>query len=316
MTTPNKTEIYSRALELYFQHEYRNGNHATINPEYSELLESGFISEAQTNLMMNPESLFGLGKIIKSKEEPKNVHVPLDKTIPLDTTEAMESGTFSSGTSGSGKTYLNFHIADQLMKEGVIVYVIDPSQKWQRLSSIPNVITITYPMKIVWQNGTTKQSTIFDVSFLTSPEKLEFTNAICKTILDSRKKSNYRPQTFIIFEEGQLYFPEGSMKGKNNDPAKEVVTNGRNYHIRYGVITQFPSLIDKTLIKMCKQRYFGWTNERNDVKYIAEIIGVDWAYKLRKLETGEFMYSYPTRTHDVSKIKTPMYVAKSTPKGT
>jgi len=273
MTTPRKEEIYSRALELYFQHEYRNGNHATINPEYSELLESGFVSQAQTNLMMNPESLFGLGKIIKSKEEPKNAHVPLTKTIPIDTTEAMQTGTFTSGTSGSGKTILNFHFAEQLMKQGTIVYVIDPSQKWVTHSGIPNVIRITYPMRIEWQDGTVRQSTIFDVSMLTFPQRVEFTNVFCKTILDSRKISKYRPDTFVVFEEGQLYFPQGSMRStKRQSPAIELITNGRNYNTRYGVITQFPSMIDKLLVKMTKQRYFGWTNEPNDVRYIAEII--------------------------------------------
>lgn len=222
--------------------------------------------------------------------------------------EAMRTGTFTSGTSGSGKTVLNFHFAERLMQAGAIVYIIDPSQAWPKGSSIPNLIQITFPMTVEWKNGTSAQSTIFDVSRLTYPQRVQFAETFCKTIMDDRKNKSYRPPTFVIFEEGQLYFPQGSMRSlKRHSSAVELVTNGRNFNVRFGVITQFPSMIDKLLIKMCKQRYFGWTNEPNDVDYIDDIIGKEHAKNLEKLEVGEFIYSYPVRKGGTRQIKVPMF---------
>jgi len=58
MGTPKKDEIIQKALELWVRDQYRNGcgHLAEITPEYSELLESGYISAAQSELMRNLET--------------------------------------------------------------------------------------------------------------------------------------------------------------------------------------------------------------------------------------------------------------------
>jgi DNA helicase HerA-like ATPase len=85
--------------------------------------------------------------------------------------------------------------------------------------------------------------------------------------------------------------------------AIELVTNGRNFKVRYGTITQFPTMIDRLLIKMTKQRYFGWTNEPDDIRYIASIIGREMAKELPRLDIGEFIYSCAIRNGYVKKCK-------------
>lgn len=248
-----------------------------------------------------------------------------DIRIPFDSEEALRTGTFTSGSSGSGKTVLNFHFADILMRmpkwtdpqgnvwtDGAIVYVIDPSQAWRK-SSVSNLLDIRYPEKgqvrFTFKNGNARQSTVFDVSMLTYKQRIELTEKLCKTLLDHRKRSERRPPTFVVFEEAQLIFYQGSMRSlKRHSNAVELVTNGRNFNIRYGVITQFPSMIDKLLVKMTRQRYFGWTSEPNDIDYIEEIVGKDEAQFLPTLEVGEFMYSYPRRGNEgATKIKVPMF---------
>lgn len=230
--------------------------------------------------------------------------------------EALRTGTFTGGSSGSGKTVLNYHLADILMRKGVIVYVIDPSQAWQKGSSIPNVHRVGYPSTITFKNGNsldgetlTKNGTIFDVSFLAYPQRVDFTETFCKWLLDDRKASQTRPPTFVFFEECQLVFYQGSMRSlKRHSNAVELVTNGRNFNVRYGVITQFPSMIDKLLIKMTRQRFFGYTSETNDVNYIEEIIGKEMAKELPNLGVGEFLYSFPRRGHTPTQlIKVPMF---------
>jgi len=229
------------------------------------------------------------------------------QALECDLVEAMRTGIFISGTTGSGKSNLGLIIADLLMKNNIIVYVVDPSQVW-RNSSVLRVLRMEYPMTVKWKDGTVAESTVFDVSFLTYPQRLEFVEKFCRTLLDARKKSTHRQATFVFFEEGQLYFSQGTMRSpKSFDSSVELVTNGRNFGVRYGVITQFPSSIDKLLIKITKQRYFGWTNEPNDIGYIEGIIGKEMAKELPNLDVGEFIYSYAGRNGGAMKVLVPLF---------
>jgi hypothetical protein len=304
MTTPRKSEILEKAVELWFNEQWQNGLRTSIVPTEQELAEGGYVASARSMLMRN-----------KYRSEVENKDYLEDvEGLRFDVKEAMQTGVFCSGTSGSGKTNLMFHVADRLMQKGVTVYVVDPSQVWEKGSNVPNVLRVTFPMRVSWQGGKPEHSTVFDVSRLTFPQRMQFANLLCKTLLDKAKASEYDPETFVIFEECQLYFYQGSMRSLKQSDAIELVTNGRNYNIRYGIITQFPSMIDKLLIKMTKQKYFGWTNEKNDVEYIQSIIGRENAQELEKLETGEFIYSYPVRGHGTKKIETEKFERQVKPR--
>lgn len=73
-----------------------------------------------------------------------------------------------------------------------------------------------------------------------------------------------------------------------------VVTEGRGYNIRFGCITQFASMLDKNALRYMRQRFFGATDELNDVNYIEGFIG-DKAEELKTLKAGQFIYSHPAK---------------------
>lgn len=317
MVTPTKPEIIDKAFEL---HHEKNHNVSSINPTVKELKEDGTFEQAKRELMRNDHSYRdyieqearSLGLLEEKAEEKRET-----SKFTVDLRELMRTGCFSSGTSGSGKTFLNFVVADRLMEKGVIVFVVDPSQVWSR-SNVPHRIRIDkLPATITFEDGNARNGkliqngTVFDVSMLTYKERVEFTEDLCKWLLNKRKRSKVRPPTFVFFEEGHLYFYEGSMRSlKRQSNAVELVTNGRNFNIRYGVICQFPSMIDKVLIKITRQRWFGCTSEPNDLRYIEDIIGSEMAEQLSSLETGEFVYSYPKRNSKPRVIRVPKFEQK------
>jgi hypothetical protein len=57
MVTPNKQAILEKAKELWVKDQIRNGcsELAELNPEYKELLESGYIYAAQQELMRSTD---------------------------------------------------------------------------------------------------------------------------------------------------------------------------------------------------------------------------------------------------------------------
>ena len=109
-----------------------------------------------------------------------------------------------------------------------------------------------------------------------------------------------------MFEDAQLYLPNHGLRANVYQEVMRLVTTGRNFNIRYGLITQFPSMVDKTCVKMTKQRYFGWTNEKNDITYLKAFLG-ERVSELETLEVGQFLYDYGKTT---KRIQAPKFEAE------
>lgn len=237
--------------------------------------------------------------------------VGLKYTFPFDFKKALKSGFFVSGTSGSGKTNLAFCLVDRLMEEGVVVYVFDPSQAWRKKSNIPywvRVVPGEYTLKLP-----AGKSVIFDISELYVKEQREFVQQFCRTLFASRvskgKDVSKEPWIFLIFEEAQLYVPQSAMRSKAFQEVMRIITVGRNFRIRFGLITQFASTVDKLCVKMTEQRYFGKSDELNDIKYLQNFVG-EKTKLLPDLKIGEFLYDFGNKTE---KIKTPLFQSGTTP---
>ena len=285
--TPTKEQILERANEQY----HKDNAHICTNPEESELRESGYLFSAQAELMLS-EKRKNSQWLDLDKTQTLDKETQETESLMFDVNEAMASGIFISGTSGSGKTNLAFHFAKKLMQHGVVVFTLDPSQAWQN-SSIPTNLTIpqpTQPTQINWK----AESTIFDISTLYVKDQRKFTEQFCQAIFTAAT-NGFNPKIFIFFEDAQLYIPNHGLRANVFQEVMRLITCGRNYNIRFGLITQFASMVDKTAIKMCKQRYFGWTNEKNDLAYLKNFLG-NRASELETLATGQFLYDYGNTT--------------------
>ena len=209
--------------------------------------------------------------------------------IPFDKEEAMRSGVYISGTTGTGKSDIAMYQAEELMKEGIIVIVFDPTQDWQNRSNIPSY-TVTQTLLGFERN------IIYDISHLTNTQQQELVEWFCKQLIlyQASLPQEKRKPHFIIFEEAHTYFPEGCMRAKRYQNTVRMMTQGRNYGIRFACITQFASLIDKNAMRYMKQRYIGYTDEPNDVEYILKFFPKQFREQaekwLRKLEAGQFIY--------------------------
>lgn len=303
MVTPKREKILARAIELWKTDQYRNGcsELAEANPEYSELLESGYIAASRSELMRDQH---------RSEVESKNYLPEFPSKLQFDVAEGLKTGFYISGTTGTGKSDVVMYIADILMREGITVFVFDPSQDWMTRSSIPYCLMVDAekPLDVVL-NG---HSTVFDMSILTIPQQKILVEWFCKTIFEhqARIPNENRKQYFIIFEEAHTYFPEGCMRSKTYQNAVRLLTQGRNYKVRMGCVTQFSSLVDKNVMRYMKQRYFGYTDELNDVYYLKAFLD-SHASKLRGLGAGEFLYYH---AGDIQKISIESYENSTTPK--
>ncbi len=63
-------------------------------------------------------------------------------------------------------------------------------------------------------------------------------------------------------------------------------------------------------MKYMTQRYFGYTDELNDVEYLRGFVGKKWSEKLKTLKSGEFLYYH---RGSVRRIRIKPYRAKTIP---
>jgi hypothetical protein len=283
---PKREQVLAHARELFFQQAYRNGMQNVNTPENSELLEGGFYGQSLSELMRD-----------KSKAENtewENYNENSDD-LKFDLEEAMKSGVLISGTTGTGKSDVAMYLTDRLMHEDIIVIVFDSSQDWQNRSSIPHYQTLTIPRI----DKIPERSAIFDISRLSVQGRQNLIESFSETLYRCQSMNPSRKQYFLVFEEGSSYFREGFMRGKRFSNTAMLMSEGRNYGVRFMVITQFFASIDKMSMRYMRQRYFGYTDELNDVSYIKAFLG-DQALKLRDLNAGEFVYYNAGRTTKIS----------------
>jgi hypothetical protein len=228
------------------------------------------------------------------------------KAFSFSVEEALKTGFYVSGTPGSGKSDIAMMCADELRKAGVIVMVWDPSQDWLERYPINYVVTFKNPPYAL--EDVQLKDCIFDTSTLTVLQMQEAADRFCWLLYNyqARKTKEERKQFFIIFEEAQVMIPQGVMRAKRLQNIARVITVGRNYKIRVGLITQFAATVDKDALKSAKERWFGWTDEKNDTDYIGSIVGEEEAKGLRYYSPGEFLFNFPSK-NILEKIKIEPY---------
>jgi len=240
-----------------------------------------------------------------------------EKMIPLDRKEALKSGVYTCATTGSGKSCIAMYTAKKLMAiteadnividnalvKKVIVVVFDPSGDWMERSTVPHVIRVKHKVRL----PIPEESTIFDISGLGIKEHQEIVEQFCKDLLkhQSETPKELRNNYFLFFEEGQICFPQGILTAKRYQNTAKMMSVGRNkiFKVRFMCITPFSSLIDKKAMRYMKQRYFGATDEPNDVEYITKFFPrknrEDVAVTLGSFEAGEFIYKYGKKAQHI-----------------
>jgi hypothetical protein len=300
MTTPNKQEIVQKAVELWRQDRIRaNDPSFDINPEIEELREGGYLSSAQSELMRDSASheVSEWKGYIQQIENVENFekNSETDKEDFFDVETALRSGFCIFGNSGSGKTNLGKIVTDKLREHGVTVYVLDVSNQWHDMG---------FPIVHVSRAKTDYQfngDTVFDLSDLPIWDKVSFSDLLCETLLSQHDRSQWE---MLIFEECQTFIPNNALRNlKKYANILSFLTIGRNYKLRYGMISQFPSYVEKFFVRNTQLRYWGFMYEPNDYRYARQILGKENTEQLKTLKVGEFLYQ---NNDKIRKVKVPL----------
>jgi DNA helicase HerA-like ATPase len=228
--------------------------------------------------------------------------------FPFDIEEAQRSGTSIFGMPGSGKTNLAKLCVRKLLRAGVIVFVFDPSEAWTIEGPIKKVIKVFNTNLDV---DIPHESVVFDMKTLYVEQQQVFVQNITKKIFMEyvEQERGKRESLILLFEESQLYIPQGKMRAKVAQELLRLVMVGRNFRLRLILVAQFPANVDKTAVKACGQKYMGFTDEENDIRYLS-----GWMRgreeELAELDVGEFFYRYKKT---LSRMRLPEFKSKIKP---
>ncbi len=220
----------------------------------------------------------------------------------FDLEEAMRTGVFISGTSGYGKTNLAFHIADMMMKNHIGVVVFDPSQAWYN-SSIPHVFQIKDYKDFMKRGYAEASDIVYDLSLLYVEQQKSVITTIIQKEFTKAVNSPTRPKKIYVFEECQLLIPQSRLRSIEAQEILRLITVGRNYNLRFILLTQRPATVDKTCVSLCGQKYLGRVDELNDIKYLRNWVG-DYVKELPSLAIGQFVYD---KGNEVEVIEVPIF---------
>jgi hypothetical protein len=278
--TPTKEEVYAESLRLWKNDLYKHGYDqlGQNNPTEQELKESGVWSAAISQLMRdNP-------KAESAEWKSYNENLENSDDLKFDIKEGMATTTFISGSRGIGKTDLCMKIADQLMKEDILVVVFDPSMDWLKKSSIEQYFTVKPCSELL----VPETSTIFDISRLTPNQAQRSVEQFCKKLFEFQL-DNSAKRFYLVFEEAQIFFSLNSLRSLKTQNAMRILTTGRNFNVSLCAISQFAATIDKELVKHAGQIFLGYASELNTLAYWKGILGKK-AEDLKKLQNGQFVY--------------------------
>ena len=274
---PKRNEVIELAKRQWHSDRAKTGDPSfDINPELSELYESGYLASAKSSLMHNLET--------QHAEWINGVSETSDFEVDVDT--LFESNALILGSRHTGKSDLAMMICDKAMPKNAIVVCFDPSLDWVTRSSIKQYVKVE-PHAVL---DVSCESVIYDMSLCSPLDQQKIVENFARILFEHQAQASNRKQYLLIFEESHTYFYQNVMRSKNAVNSVRMLSVGRNVGIACLLISQFASFLDKFCVKhSLSQAWFGFSKEPNDLAYLKQILGSD-VKELPKLKDGEFVY--------------------------
>lgn len=219
---------------------------------------------------------------IKVGEVPNSsfpVHVNLD--------ELVTHNCAILGVTGSGKSYLAFHIIEGLAAQGIKVMILDPSRQHyiylQKYSPYPlrQIEDIAKWIDSDQMIGIHQFAIGTSYAAITADFVNEAFNKI-QTSVTLKAGSNEKAHLCIIFEEAHSLIPEWNQVAEEGDKVKvnrtaRVILQGRKYGIGSIIITQRTANVTKTILNQCNTIFAMQSFDQTGLDFLKNYMGDDYA---------------------------------------
>lgn len=218
------------------------------------------------------------------------------ESLYFDLFKFLETRLLIQASSGGGKSYLLRRITEQVLRQQVPVWIVDPEGEYTTLREKFDLIifaaddgdldlseeTLDSALPELLKKGV---SCVFDLSDLNLEEKRGAVVAICRAIM-SMAKADWKSMLLCI-DEAQVFAPEGK-SSPSLDAITDLASRIRKRGVGLVVATQRLSALDKNLTTHLQNRIIGYCLEDIEVTRAANYIGKEKARGLVSFQPGDF----------------------------
>jgi hypothetical protein len=213
--------------------------------------------------------------------------------IHINVTDAITHNTAIIGVTGSGKSYLAFHIIDAMVGRGVKVLILDISRQHDLhlTQHNPTALKTVADVKTWLESKSPIGIHQYGVDANGYPKiTAEFVKAafdeLSKTKLERGK--NIPAKLCIVFEEAHSLIPEWNQVAQKGDEhhvnkTARVILQGRKYGMGALIITQRTANVTKTILNQCNTVFALRSFDQTGLDFLRNYMGEEYSQAISTL---------------------------------
>lgn len=254
---------------------------------YSWVPPSGKLVYRGANIKIDTSSLSNefsvVGKVPNSNFP---VHVNLEDTVTHNTAVI--------GVTGSGKSYLAFHLIESLIAKGIRVMILDLTREhYQYLSKHnPCLLAASTDVKTWLEDDSASKLALHQFATATSLplSTYQFTKAAFDVLSDCDLVAgkNLPAKLCIVFEEAHSLIPEWNQVSVQNDKdyvnnTARIILQGRKFGLGSLLITQRTANVTKTILNQCNSIFALQSFDQTGLEFLKNYMGDEYSGALSRL---------------------------------
>jgi hypothetical protein len=213
--------------------------------------------------------------------------------VHINLSDSITHNTAIVGVTGSGKSYLAFHIIEAMVKKGVKVLILDISRQHDLhlTQHNPTALKTVADVKTWLDSAAPIGIHQFGVDTTGYPQiTADFVTAafteLSKTKLERGK--NIPAKLCIVFEEAHSLIPEWNQVAQKGDEQQvnrtaRVILQGRKYGMGALIITQRTANVTKTILNQCNTMFALRSFDQTGLDFLRNYMGEEYSQAISTL---------------------------------
>lgn len=213
--------------------------------------------------------------------------------VHINIPDAITHNTAIIGVTGSGKSYLAFHVISAMVNAGVKVLILDISRQHDLHLSQHNPYAITTTTDVqAWLKGDCSVGIHqFGANTNAYPKvTADFVAAAFAELSQTKleRGKNIPPKLCVVLEEAHALVPEWNQVAEKGDQewvnkTARVILQGRKYGMGVLVITQRTANVTKTILNQCNTVFALRSYDQTGLDFLKNYMGEEYSQAISTL---------------------------------
>ncbi len=214
--------------------------------------------------------------------------------ILADVGELVTHNTAIIGVTGSGKSYLAFHLIESYLEKRIKVFILDVTREYYLYLHKYNPTPLISVNDVkTWYEG---ESPLGIYQFATSTNYPDTTSQFVDEIFKILKKAVLKPgvtipaRLCVVFEEAHALIPEFTQVANKGDSdfvnaTSRTILQGRKYGMGSLIVTQRTANVTKTILNQCNTIIALRSFDKTGLDFLSNYMGTEYAHAISTLPT-------------------------------